>query len=134
MSSIKGKTESFSIGDTPQKEESYPEKLPWGRWEDYSHVVHDGREYALVGDLFFGKEAVARIQPSGMRYGGKDKRVGWYGRSIPPTFVKEAIDCGKTTIKIDKKTNEERHEHKLGTLVVVTTKDDKHVITTFERL
>ena len=44
------------------------QEILWGRWHDYPKVKINGNEYAEIGNRLYTRHAVARMQPSGMRY------------------------------------------------------------------
>jgi filamentous hemagglutinin len=117
-------------------EETGEAKNLWGKWSDYKKVTIKGREYAKIGDKYYTRHAVDRMQPSGMRYttkgsvdGGKVGasrilNVGQvdYGRSISPNFVEDVITKGKL-IDTPVINGVERQIWKSGTVEVVTEGD-----------
>ncbi len=105
----------------------------WGRWEDYEHVTINNNQYAIVGDYYFSEHAIARTQPSGQRGRGQG-RLNYItnhekldGRSISPAYVIDAVKRGDVSTEFEK--GEVRHIHKLGSIKVVTSEDDKVIIT-----
>ncbi len=105
----------------------------WGYWRDYQKTVSNGRTYALVGNRFYSKHAVDYFLPSGRRSATRFKPAAGEGggsltngRSIPPTFVEEAILHGTT--RPDSK-HPQRIVHMLGDLEVVTEEDGMIVVT-----
>lgn len=108
----------------------------WGKWSDYDKVTIDGREYAKIGDKYYTRHAVDRMQPSGMRYsvkgsvdGGKvgasriyDVEQIDYGRSISPNFVEDVINNGKL-IDTPVVNGVQRQIYQSGSVQVVTEGD-----------
>jgi hypothetical protein len=114
--------------------------LPWGFWKDYPKVRYNGREYAQIGARLYTEHAVQAFMPSGRRTITHVPRAnnegGGYSydenaRSIPPTFVEETIRRGIKEFVTEG--GELRTVHTLSTIMVVTTRDDKIVITVGNR-
>ena len=114
--------------------------LWWGFWKDYPKVFFNGREYAQIGTRLYTEHAVQAFLPSGRRTITHVPRAsnegGGYSyeenaRSIPPTYVEETIKHGIKEFVVEN--NELRTIHTLGTLMVVTTRDDHIVITVGNR-
>lgn len=110
--------------------------LWWGFWKDYAKVTLNGREYAVIGPRLYTYHAVERFLPSGRRTIGDvpvaEGEGGGYmfhekARSIPPAYVEETIQRGAKTNVIANA--EARTVHILGDLEVVTTRDERIVIT-----
>jgi hypothetical protein len=116
------------------------EKIPWGSWDDYPKKKVGGQEVAVVGKRYYSREAVDRMQPSGMRYrqgdsggmpeirqtGGdyKSAREGKaFGRSIPPEHVEWTITNGTPTRQKNGNT-----AYKSGSLKVIVS--PKNVVVT----
>jgi hypothetical protein len=116
------------------------DSLWWGFWKDYPKVRYNGREYAQIGTRLYTQHAVQAFLPSGRRTVTHVPRANGEGggysfhenaRSIPPTFVEETIRRGiKEFVTEDR---ELRTVHTLGTIMVVTTRDNKIVITVGNR-
>ena len=115
------------------------QKILWGRWNDYPKIKINGNEYAEIGNRLYTRHAVARMQPSGMRYtnlsaGGKIKasriiEAGEldYGRSIPPDIIEQVIKNGtKSIVQVGEI---ERQIFTLGTVEVVTEQAGKLIVT-----
>lgn len=110
--------------------------LWWGFWRDYPKVILNGREYAKIGDRLYTEHAVTRFLPSGRRTIGNvpaaDNEGGGYAfdpkaRSISPNYVEQVICSGAKQFVIEK--GEPRTIHISGDLKVVTTRDERIVIT-----
>jgi hypothetical protein len=110
--------------------------LWWGFWSDYPKTMVDGREYAQIGNRLYTRHAVERFAPSGRRsVGGVSTAPGEGGgylgypdaRAIAPAWVEEAIEFGIEEWVIVN--GEPRTVHRYGDLEVVTTSDDRIVIT-----
>lgn len=72
------------------------DRLYWGRWNDYEHILVDGQEYAKIGERLYTKHAVERMQPSGNRYGTNIYQASSaygnnYGRSVAPQYIEDVI-------------------------------------------
>lgn len=114
-------------------------KILWGKWEDYKHASIENNEYAEVGERLYTRHAVARTQPSGMRYtntsaGGKIKasriiNAGEldYGRSISPSYIEDIINKGKISTQVVDNVN--RTVFSSGTVDVITEQNGKIVVT-----
>jgi hypothetical protein len=112
----------------------------WGFWKDYPKVRLDGREYAQIGTRLYTEHAVQAFLPSGRRTvthvpraSGEGGGYSYYenARSIPPTYVEATIRRGtKVFVTVE---GELRTVHTLGTIMVVTTRDDRIVITVGNR-
>jgi hypothetical protein len=114
--------------------------LPWGFWKDYPKVRYNGREYAQIGTRLYTEHAVQAFLPSGRRTVTHVPKANGEGggysydenaRSIPPTYVEETIRRGIKEYVTEN--SELRTVHTLGTIMVVTTRDDKIVITVGNR-
>ncbi len=110
--------------------------LWWGFWRDYPKVNLNGREYAQIGTRLYTEHAVERSLPSGRRTIANvpvaNREGGGHmflekARSIAPAFVEDVIRMGSKTQVIEDA--ELRTIHTLGDLEVVTTRDEKIVIT-----
>jgi hypothetical protein len=108
----------------------------WGFWRDYPKVTLNGREYAQVGEHLYTRHAIERCLPSGRRTIGNvpvaNREGGGYmfhdkARGIPVYWVEEAIRMGAKSNIIEHQ--EERTIHTVGDLEVVTTRDERIVIT-----
>ncbi len=66
-------------------------KLPWSSWKSYPKRAVDGRQYARIGDRFYSKHAVDRMQPSGL---GCPAGKSGLGRNITPNIVEHTIKTG----------------------------------------
>ena len=98
-----------------------------------------GNEYAEIGERLYTRHAVARMQPSGMRYssasdGGKvgaSRILGAgeldYGRSISPNYIEDIINTGKVSTKTVN--GVERTIFSSGTVNIVTEENGKIVVT-----
>lgn len=114
-------------------------KILWGKWEDYKHVSLGDKEYAEVGERLYTRHAVARMQPSGMRYsnvsaGGKVKasriiNAGEldYGRSISPNYIEDIINTGTSSTQVVDDVT--RTVFSSGTVEVITEQNGKIVVT-----
>jgi hypothetical protein len=114
--------------------------LPWGFWKDYPKVRYHGREYAQIGTRLYTEHAVQAFLPSGRRTVTHVPRANGEGggysydknaRSVPPTYVEETIRSGIKEYVVEN--GELRTIHTLGTIMVVTTRDDRIVITVGNR-
>lgn len=94
-------------------------------------VVYEGRRYVEMDGYYFGEEAMARIQPSGSHYGAAIHYGGWAGRSIYPQFVIHTIQYSLGNGLTERQENG-RNRHYCGSLSVITTLDNKHIITVFD--
>jgi hypothetical protein len=89
-------------------------KILWGSWGDYAKVTVNGQTYAKVGNRLYSEHAVARMQPSGMRFpgGGVDsgstggmpqiRQAGGsydYGRGVAPEYVEAAISTSRGVVQ-----------------------------------
>lgn len=110
--------------------------LWWGFWKDYPKVEVGGRNYAKIGERLYTEHAVTRFLPSGRRtIAGlpvANKEGGGYAydakaRSISPNNVEHTITFGLKKFVIEN--GEPRTVHTAGDLTVVTTRDDRIVIT-----
>jgi hypothetical protein len=109
-------------------------ELWWGYWRDYPKVKIGDTDYAKIGDRLYTKHAVDYFLPSGSwltiqnvptsrKEGGRRTD----GRSIPPRFVEDAIQAGKTRIQMVK--GVERTVYMYGDLEIVTEDHAKIVVT-----
>ena len=108
-------------------------RILWGTWNDYEKVIINGEEVAVVGNRFYSRHAVDRMQPSGMRYGGRfsgaDSTGGYpqiqqagsggpnqldFGRAVPPTFVEHVIANSRGVVQANGNIT-----HQLGTVQVI---------------
>ncbi|MCT4565098.1 MAG: hypothetical protein N4A68_12410 [Maledivibacter sp.] len=121
------------LGLSMYSKETSNSKQLWGKWSDYEKVTIDGREYAKIGDKYYTRHAVDRMQPSGMRYSSTtDGRVGAsriydvetidYGRSISPTYVDDVLKNG-TLIDTQTVDGVVRQVWESGSVQVVTEGD-----------
>ena len=110
--------------------------LWWGFWKDYSKVEVGGKEYARIGERLYTEHAVTRFLPSGRRtiagFPTANKEGGGYAydakaRSISPNNIEHTITFGSKKFVIEN--GELRTLHTAGDLTVVTTRDDRIVIT-----
>jgi hypothetical protein len=110
--------------------------LLWGLWKDYPKVILNGREYAKIGERLYSEHAVTRFLPSGRRtianVPAAPKEGGGYAfdpkaRSISPNNIEHVICFGVKMFVVEK--GEERTIHAAGDLMVVTTRDNRIVIT-----
>jgi len=127
------------VAKSTGKSGSGSNKILWGKWEDYKHVSIGNNEYAEVGERLYTRHAVARMQPSGMRYtnasaGGKVKasriiNVGEldYGRSISPNYIEDIINTGKVSTQVVDDVT--RTVFSSGTVDVITEQNGKIVVT-----
>ncbi len=99
-------------------------RIPWGSWSDYNKVNIKGNTYAQIGDRYYTRHAVDRMQPSGL--GASAGTIG-KGHSFPPVFVEDVIRNGvKRTVVRD---GVSRVVHFSGTAEVVTEQNGKIVVT-----
>ena len=136
MCEVAGKSNSSGAAGAISESGS---KLQWGNWNDYDHVSMGGNEYAEIGERLYTRHAVARMQPSGMRYssasdGGKvgaSRILGAgeldYGRSISPNYIEDIINTGKVSTKTVN--GVERTIFSSGTVNIVTEENGKIVVT-----
>jgi filamentous hemagglutinin len=111
------------------------DNLWWGFWADYPKVTVQGKEYAEIGSRLFTRHAVARTLPSGRRTIAREvarDEGGGYAfdeaaRSISPNNIEYVILNGDKKLVIEK--GELRTLHTAGDVRVVTTRDDRIVIT-----
>ena len=101
------------------------DNLWWGFWADYPKVTFEGRPYAVIGERLYTEHAVARTHPSGRRRGGSAFDLA--ARSISPNNIEYVILNGQKKLVSHK--GELRTEHTAGDVMVVTTRDDRIVIT-----
>ncbi|MDQ2088196.1 RHS repeat-associated core domain-containing protein, partial [Herbivorax sp. ANBcel31] len=108
----------------------------WGKWSDYEKVTINGKEYAKIGDKYYTRHAVDRMQPSGMRYNAKGSADGGkvgasriydveqidYGRSISPNYVDDVIKSGEL-IDTPIVNGVQRQIYQSGSVQVVTEGD-----------
>ncbi len=67
-------------------------QIKWDSWQNYEKIIVDGQQYAKVGNRFYSRHAVDRMQPSGNRFGPYIYQAGGdYGRSVAPQFVEYII-------------------------------------------
>ena len=92
--------------------------------------MYEGRRYVEIDGYYFGEEAMARMQPSG-NHGASIHYNGWAGRSIFPKFVIEAITYSISNGLTELQENG-RNRHYCGSISVITTTDNRHVITVFD--
>jgi hypothetical protein len=71
-------------------------KLLWSSWGNYKKTIVDGREYASIGDRFYTRHAVDRMQPSSL--GSPAGQIG-AGRNISPGMVGSIIKENKFRIE-----------------------------------
>ena len=93
-------------------------------------ITYEGRRYVEIDGYYFGEEAMARMQPSG-NHGASIHYNGWAGRSIFPKFVIEAITYSISNGLTELQENG-RNRHYCGSISVITTTDNRHVITVFD--
>jgi hypothetical protein len=112
------------------------DNLWWGFWRDYPKVVVDGKEYAEIGERLYTEHAVTRFLPSGRRtiagFPMANKEGGGYAfdpkaRSISPNNIEHVIKVGSKKWVIEN--CEAWTIHTAGDLTVVTTRDERIVIT-----
>jgi RHS repeat-associated protein len=112
------------------------EKIAWLSWSEYPKVTVNGQEYAVVGGRLFSWHAVARMQPSGMRYsgsgadspsnkypqiqqaGGPEEFAYTYGRSVAPQYVEDTIASSPGVLQANGNIS-----HLSGSLRVILNKD-----------
>jgi hypothetical protein len=111
-------------------------KLWWGFWKDYPKVTLNGKVYAEIGERLYTEHAVTRFLPSGRRtvagFPTAPKEGGGYAfdpkaRSISPNNIEDVIRFGIKNFVVEK--GEARTIHTAGDLTVVTTRDNRIVIT-----
>ncbi len=111
-------------------------ELWWGYWQDYPKVWQSGRVYAAIGDRLYTEHAVTRFLPSGRRTIANvptaNQEGGGYAfdpkaRSISPNNIEHVIQVGVKRLTVER--GEERTIHIAGDVFVVTTRDEKIVIT-----
>lgn len=111
-------------------------ELWWGFWKDYPKVRVNNIEYAQIGDRLYTQHVVSRFPPSGRRTIGnvpvaKGEGGGYSfdpkARSISPNNIEHVIKFGSKNFTVEK--GEQRTVHTAGDLKVVTTRDEKIVIT-----
>ncbi|WP_277512930.1 RHS repeat-associated core domain-containing protein [Cellulosimicrobium cellulans] len=90
-------------------------KLPWTSWAQYAKTTIGGKAYAVIGNRYYTRHAVDRMQPSGF---GSPVGTSGPGRSIAPTFVDDVIRSGSSSrVYVD---GTERTIHRLGSVEVIT--------------
>ena len=92
----------------------------WGNWNDYEHVIENGREYARINGRNYSHHAVDRMQPSGFRYIDGQAIVqsgGVYGRSVSPHIVEYSIG---TSVPLPSKGN---FAYTNGSVTVITNEN-----------
>jgi hypothetical protein len=111
-------------------------ELWWGFWKDYPKLKLNGVEYAQIGNRLYTEHVVSRFLPSGRRTIGNvpvaKAEGGGYSfdpnaRSISPNNIEHTIKFGSKVFTTEK--GEQRTVHTAGDLTVVTTRDEKIVIT-----
>jgi hypothetical protein len=103
-------------------------KLPWGSWADYRKVMHEGKEYAKIGDRLYTEHAVSRMLPSSLgRYASSCANTK-EGMSISPTFVEHIIKNG-TRKKVVLSPGVERIIYSSGSAEVYTEQGGRIVVT-----
>jgi filamentous hemagglutinin len=100
------------------------DNIPWNSWGNYTKVTKDQREYALVGERFYSRHAVDRMQPSGL--GSPAGTIG-AGRNISPSIVEDVITNGTKTNTVFNGVT--RTIHSSGNVQVVTEEAGKVVVT-----
>jgi hypothetical protein len=110
--------------------------LFWGFWINYPKAWHNGKEYAVIGNRFYTKHAVTCFLPSGRRtiagFPRADQEGGGYAfdpkaRSLSPENMEYVIVHGSKRLTVEN--GEPRTVHSSGDVEVVTTRDEKIVIT-----
>lgn len=103
--------------------------VPWLSWKEYPKTSIDGAEYAVIGDRYYPQHAVDRTLPSSLNI-GKDT-----GRSVSPQWIEDMITSPNSTRtfteRLHKGKIELRTEIHSGSLKVVTTRDEKIVISVY---
>ena len=106
---------------------------PWQAWNDYdTKITYEGRQYVEIDGYYFGEEAIARTQPSCNHYHGKGVHYsGYEGRSISPDNIIYAINYSLNNC-LTKRQENGRNRHYCGSISVITTSDNKYVITVYD--
>lgn len=101
-------------------------KITWGLWEDLPKTTYKGRTYAKIGKYYYSRHAVDYMPPANVRIklGIPEEQEL---RCIPSMAVEEAIKYGKKTKVFEN--GEWRRMHVLDKVKVITSMDDKVVIT-----
>ena len=91
-------------GVTGNKSGSDSNKLYWGSWDEYEHIILDGQEYAKIGDRLYSWHAVERMQPSRNLFGSNVYQASActsnnYGRSVAPKYIEDVISNSKPIIQ-----------------------------------
>lgn len=94
----------------------------WGKWNDYSKVTLNGKEYAEIGDFYYTKHAVEEFLNPSIET-NQIKNIE-HSRGVPPSFVNWILTKGMEngTTKIVGTTVEngiERVRYSNGTLDVI---------------
>lgn len=77
-------------------------KLLWNSWSNYEKVNINGRIYAKIGNRFYSRHAVDRMQLSGKRFtvGDAIKQAGSVeGRSVSLQFVEDIFSSVAPTVQ-----------------------------------
>jgi len=110
--------------------------LWWGFWKDYPKIILNNKEYAEIGGRLYTEHAVTRFLPSGRRTVAglplAQKEGGGYAfdpkaRSISPNNIEHVIRFGSKEFVFER--GEARTVHTAGDLTVVTTRDNRIVVT-----
>ena len=120
------------VTKTYHGKKTHGKMVNWSFEEDESDniITYEGRRYVEIDGYYFGEEAMARMQPSG-NHGASIHYNGWAGRSIFPKFVIEAITYSINNGLTELQENG-RNRHYCGSISVITTTDNRHVITVFD--
>ena len=108
------------------------QKLPWLSWDNYPKTTVNGREYAMIGNRLYPKHVVDRMAPpwwTTTPTGGRNVSTPTDGRSVPPSYVDDAIRSTDGTPAHDGPNGEPRLKHVWGDLTVITEDNDNVVVT-----
>ncbi|MEL6478868.1 MAG: hypothetical protein AAFR17_16175 [Pseudomonadota bacterium] len=100
------------------------ERLLWGSWNDYPKETINGREYARIGDRYYSRHAVDRMQPSGL---GAPAGADGPGRNVTPNMVEHVVRNG--TPRTQTVDGVVRTVHRSGNVSVVTEDGGRTIIT-----
>jgi hypothetical protein len=108
-------------------------RLLWAGWDSYPKVIHNGKEYAKIGDRLYTEHAVSRMLPSSLgRFASATGANTKEGMSMSPNFVEDIIKRGKKTVEVTDVEGKGRIERTIFTLAkakVVTEQAGQIVIT-----
>jgi hypothetical protein len=104
-------------------------RLLWAGWDSYPKVIHNGKEYAKIGDRLYTEHAVSRMLPSSFgRFVSATGANTKEGMSMSPNFVEYVIENG-TQKNVILPSGVKRTIYSSGSAKVYTEQGGKIVIT-----